>query len=393
LRQLSAGCSKREAKQAYIVGAIVRACDLLKAFRSPGESLALCELVARTELDKTTVFRAAQSLVAGGLLERAGGDHYRCLFRPCQTREFRIGYAAMAGNSLFSQEMTNSLRLAALQKNVELIEVDNELSARIAIRNSERLVQDRVDLAIEFQVHQQAAPEIASNFSRAGIPLIAIHTPHPGAVFFGGNNYLAGRLGGRALAKWAANAWGGKVDSILLLGHSSAGPLTNSRLTGLAAGISEILHQLNPADVIDLDVKGGYAETMHAVNKHLSRSMASRILVGCINDSVALGAVRAFADAGRSDHCAVVGQNGTLPARVELREPNTRLIGSVGFFPEKYGEQVMGLALNILHGDSFPPAVFIKHALISKQNVDSYYPNDSLAVQPGMNSLLFNRYH
>ncbi len=119
--------------------------------------------------------------------------------------------------------------------------------------------------------------------------MIAIHTPHPGAVFFGGNNYVAGRLGGRALAKWAARAWGGKVDSILLLGHSAAGPLTNSRLTGVAAGISEILQELNPADVISLDVKGGYAETIEAVNKHLSRSTASHILVGCINDSVALG--------------------------------------------------------------------------------------------------------
>jgi ribose transport system substrate-binding protein len=132
---------------------------------------------------------------------------------------------------------------------------------------------------------------------------------------------------------------------------------------------------------------------MDAVNKHLSRSTASHILVGCINDSVALGAVRAFADAGRSEHCAIVGQNGTLPARAELRDSNTRLIGSVGFFPERYGEQVIALALNMLHGESVPPAVFIKHALITRENVDAYYPNDTLAVLPVMNSLLFNRYH
>ncbi len=86
------------------------------------------------------------------------------LLRPCQTREFRIGYAAMAGNSLFSQEMSNSLRLAAAANNIELIEVDNRMSARVAIRNSERLVRDRVDLAIEFQVHQRAAAQIAVEF-------------------------------------------------------------------------------------------------------------------------------------------------------------------------------------------------------------------------------------
>ena len=142
-----------------------------------------------------------------------------------------------------------------------------------------------------------------------------------------------------------------------------------------------------------LDVGGGYAESMDAVIRHLSRSTASHILVGCINDSVALGALRAFAEAGRSDHCAVAGQNGTIAARAELREANTRLIGSVGFFPERYGEHLVSLALQMLRGESVPPAVFIKHTLITKQNVDVHYPNDALSPSPDMNSLLFNRYH
>lgn len=380
-------------KSNYLVGPILRACDLLKAFRSPNESLALCELVARTRLNKTTVFRAAQSLVAGGLLERAGSDEYRCLMTPCRPREFRIGYAAMTGNSLFSQEISSSLRLAAAGKNIDLIEMDNQLSARVAIQNAERLIRDRVDLVIEFQVHQKVASEISASFSRAGIPAIAIHTPHPGAVFFGGNNYLAGRIAGRALARWATVAWAGKVDAVLLLGHSAAGPLTNSRLTGTAAGISETVANIDASQVFEVDVKGGYAEAMDAVMKHLTRSKHSHILVGCVNDSVALGAVRAFAEAGRSEHCAVVGQNGTVAARAELRQPNSRLIGSVGFFPETYGEHLMAIALNILHGESVSPAVFIKHALLTKQNVDAYYPNDALAERPDLNSLLFNRYH
>jgi ribose transport system substrate-binding protein len=299
----------------------------------------------------------------------------------------------MTGNSLFSREISNSLRLATAGKNIQLIELDNQLSARVAIHNADRFIRDRVDLAIEFQVHQKVASEIGAKLSKVGIPVIAIHTPHPGAVFFGGNNYLAGRIAGRALARWANNAWAGKVDSVLLLSHAAAGPLTNSRLTGTAAGISEILSELDAATVIDLDVKGGYAETMDAVIKHLSRSRATRILVGCVNDSVALGAVRAFAEAGRSDHCAIVGQNGTIAARVELRQPNSRLIGSVGFFPEKYGEGLVALALDILRGESVPPAVLIKHTLISRQNVNLYYPNDALAVWPDLNTLLFNRYH
>jgi ribose transport system substrate-binding protein len=377
----------------YLVGPILRACEILKAFRSHREVLPLHELVARTGLNKTTAFRAARSLVAGGLLEQVAGDQYRPLVVSRPRREFRLGYAAMSSTSLFSREITEGIRLAAASRGVELIELDNHLSARVAIRNSERLVRDRVDLAIEFQVAQKAADTISHNFAAAGIPLIAIHTPHPGAVFFGGNNYVAGRIAGRALGRWAARKWGGKVDSVLLLGHAAAGSITHMRLTGTTVGITETLYGHDSAAVVEMDVKGGYAETLEALMKYIPRTTATRILVGCINDSVALAAARAFEETGRAEHCAVVGQNGTLPARVELRRPHSRLIGSVGFFPERYGEQILSLAFDILEGKATGPAVFIKHTLITRENVNDLYPNDALAVAPDPNSLLFNRYH
>lgn len=377
----------------YLVSPILRACQILKAFRFEGEAIRLHELVARTGLNKTTAFRAAQSLVAGGLLERVGGDHYRSLLSASLKRSFRIGYAAMTSKSLFANDVSESLRVAASANGIELVELDNQLSARIAIRNSERLARDRLDLAIEFQVHQEVAETVAAKFASAGIPLVAIHTPHPGAVFFGGNNFQAGRIGGRGLGRWASQVWSGKVDCVLLLGHHSAGPLTQSRLTGTAVGISDALPQVDPSIAVHLDVKGGYVETIEAVSKYLARSRAKRILVGCINDSVALGALRAFTESGRAEECAVMGQNGTLAARYELRQPGSRLIGSVAFFPETYGAQLVALAFDILRRKSVPPAVFVKHALLTARNVNEFYPNDVLSEPPATDLLLFGHYH
>jgi len=377
----------------YLVSPIVRACRVLKAFRFEGEAVRLHELVTRTGLHKSTVFRVAQTLVAGGLLERVAGDHYRSLVSISLKRNFRLGYAAMSSKSLFANEVSDSLRVAASANGLDLVELDNQLSARVAIRNAERLVRDRLDLAIEFQVHQEVAETVAAKFRDVGIPLIAIHTPHPGAVFFGGNNFRAGRIGGRALGRWASQVWAGKLDCVLLLGHHSAGPITQSRLTGTVVGISDILPQLDPSIAVQLDVKGGYVETIEAVSKFLTRSRARRILVGCINDAVALGALRAFTECGRAQECAIMGQNGTLAARYELRRPGSRLIGSVAFFPETYGAHLVSLAFDILRGKSVPPAVFIKHALLTAQNVNELYPNDMLSKPPATDLLLFGHYH
>jgi len=383
----------KSAQSTYLVGPILRACEVLKSFRFEGESIPLHELVARTGLNKTTAFRAAQTLVAGGLLERIAGGRYRSIVHHNRGRSFRIGYAAMTTKSLFARDVTESIRVAAAETNMELIELDNQMNARVAIGNSEKLVRERVDLAIEFQVCQEIAPLIASKFADAGIPVIAVHTPHPGATFFGGNNYIAGRIGGRALGRWALKEWNGKVDGVLLLGHAAAGPLTNSRLTGTAVGITETLPAFGSSAIVRLDVKGGYAETMDIVLKHLTRSAAKRFLVGAINDAVALGALRAFAEIGRPEDCAIMGQNGTIAARTELRMPGSRLIGSVAFFPEKYGDHLMPLAMGILRRKCIPPAVFIKHTLITAQNVDNYYPNDALIPPTDADSLLFGRYH
>ena len=56
----------------------------------------------------------------------------------------------------------------------------------------------------------------------------------------------------------------------------------------------------------------------------------------------------------------------------------TRLIGSVAYFPEKYGTEIVAVALDILHRRPVPPAVFVKHQLVTPETVDHIYPNDRL---------------
>ena len=80
-----------------------------------------------------------------------------------------------------------------------------------------------------------------------------------------------------------------------------------------------------------------------------------------------------------------MGQGGSVEARMELRRPGTFLVGTTAFFPESYGENIMALALDILAEKHVPPAVFVKHQLLTKTNLSHYYPNDLLI--PGLSSV------
>jgi ribose transport system substrate-binding protein len=118
--------------------------------------------------------------------------------------------------------------------------------------------------------------------------------------------------------------------------------------------------------------------SFEVVRKHIRGSRSRRLVVGAINDVSAIGALRAFEEAGRADTCAVIGQNASPEGRAELREPNTRLVGSVAFFPERYGPDLIKVSLDILNKRPVPPAVFVEHKLVTPTTVEHYYPNDSL---------------
>lgn len=101
-----------------------------------------------------------------------------------------------------------------------------------------------------------------------------------------------------------------------------------------------------------------------------------RTAVCAVNDLSALAALQAFREAGQEAKCAVIGQDGIPEARAELRRPDSRLAGTVAYFPERYGERLVRLALDILSGRTVPPAVFTSHQLLTSANVDTVYPHD-----------------
>ena len=366
------------ARDRYLVKSVVHSSRVLAAFRTSGEALPLREVAARSGLPKSMVFRLLYTLERCGMVDKAGENLYRSHLRPFRQKPYRLGYAAQGTDYQFSKEISVGLQRAAAREGLKVICVDNRYSPKIAQRNADVLVREKVDLVIEFQTDEQVAPIVAAKYREANIPLIAIEIPHPGATYFGANNYEAGLIGGRYLGRWAKHYWPTGVDEIVLIQLERAGGLPRMRCTGMVVGMTEVFPQLESCRVTHLDGDGKLGNSFEAVRRHLRSSRSRRMLVGAINDPSALGALRAFQEAGRAACCAIMGQNASPEGRAELREPGTRLIGSVAYFPEKYGDHIVGVALDILNRRPVPPAVFVKHQLVTPENINHVYPNDEL---------------
>jgi len=369
----SAGRARSERR--YQLETVARACLVLRAFATDEEVLGLADIARRTGFEKTIVFRIIRTLEHEGLLRKVEDRRYATNVRLLRPKRFRIGYASQTSNSPFSMAIEQSLRRAASKSEVDLIVFDNHYSGKIALRRARQMIEERVDLAIEFQTHDSVAPLVSDMFHAAKIPLIAVEIPHPGAVFYGVDNYNAGVIAGRALAKWVKRAWEGRADELLLLELKMAGSIPLLRLKGVEAVVNEAVPGIR---VIRMDTRGEFARALAGVRKRLQSAPAVKTLIAGVNDPCVLGALRAFEESGRLPLCAAVGLGAIPEARQELRRPGTKLIGSVAFFPERYGKDLVALALDILHKRHAPSAVFAGHQLLTRDNVDSLYPNDGV---------------
>ena len=214
----------RATQDGYLVKSLVHASEILWVFQHPGEGLRLRDVMDRTGFGKGMCFRLLYTLRHCGFIEKVDGNRYRLTSEVRRRKRYRIGYASQGQDSSFGEEVHRGLVRAAERERLELIVVDNRYQPKIALKNAELLIRDRVDLVIEFQTDESMAPAIAAKYHEAKIPLIAIDIPHPGATYFGANNYEAGLLAGRYLGKWARQRWDGQVDEILLVSWRAPAP-------------------------------------------------------------------------------------------------------------------------------------------------------------------------
>jgi ribose transport system substrate-binding protein len=356
---------------------LIRACQILKVFHDQSECLRLSDVVVRTGLHKTTALRMLSALVACDLLVRVGETKYKLGIRPLGRRRYRFGYGMQSAEFGFSRAVTESLQRSASVADIDLLVLDNQDSPKVALRNADTFVRERVDLVIESQTDTRIAGQICSRFRAASIPVIALEIPHPQTVFYGANNSQAGLIAGRYLARWAETHWQGHADELLLLELPKAGQIPNARILGSMLGVLERLVWLSERQIKILRTSGHYENTVALTRSYLRKSRAQRILVAAINDPCALGALQAFRDAGREEHCAIVGQNASAEAHAELATRGSRLIGTVGYFPERYGEGVIPLALDLLTGKPVPPATFVRHEMVTPSNLRAFYPENT----------------
>lgn len=325
-------------------------------------------------VDETAPIEHIDRLLDHGVPVTVCGDGRAALRRPPSEQHpaVRIGFANLTEDHPFPFAVRQGLERAAAEAGqVDLLVADNAMSGRAALKNVDYFVEHRADIVIEYQYHADYGEVIMARFREAGIPVIAIDVPLPGATYFGVDNYVAGQIGGKAAADEASARWGGSVDRVVSLELAAAGRTPAARMQGqldalrsrITVSDEHVTHMDSGIDRADTHL--AFADMLHAFPE------LARIVVLAATDEAALGAIDAIKQAGRSELSVVVSQGADAGARAELLTPGSPLIGAVSYVPERYGPQLIDLALSLLRSEPVPPAVYITHELVTAASIRS----------------------
>ena len=359
--------AKAKIKRLYLIPILSKALDVIELLEQDHSPLTLEDVYQRTNISKTSVYRILKTLVHRGYLAQMPNGQYRLVSRP---RRLRFGFAVQSAEMPYSEAVAQSVSAAAAASGVELLMLDNRYDPAVAVRNAEEFVAKRVDLVLEFQVEEAAAPRVAHIFKKADIPLVAIDVPHPNSTYFGVDNFEVGFEAASILAQYAQRKWKGKVDRVVGVGFSEAGSFVQNRITGAFDGIRERFKELEPEQFVQIEGRG-LREPSHKVMKELLRGCrpGEHTLVAAATDSSALGVLDAVREAGQEDNFAIVGQDCIPEVMEEMRRGTSAMIGSISHEPETYGPRLIQLGIAILRGYTVPPYNYVHHKAVTPETL------------------------
>ncbi|MBV8334407.1 MAG: hypothetical protein JO358_02940, partial [Alphaproteobacteria bacterium] len=197
---------------------------------------------------------------------------------------------------------------------------------------------------------------------------------------YGPDNRGAGRIAGEALGAFARENWPGQQVLGVLIGDL-AGPSSaiKDRIQGITEGVHEALPTLQFAS---LDTVGQSVRADALLAKFLLTQPSQRLLIATLDDLAAVYAARAIEMNRRQSDCVIVSQgldpniHGGSGEKKEL-DPNNRssvVLGSVAYYMDRWGYDVLPLALRLLAGETVPPRTVTRHKLVTPANVFREYP-------------------
>jgi ribose transport system substrate-binding protein len=281
-----------------------------------------------------------------------------------------IGYISLGEYIPFAALVTGGIQEQAEIAGANLVWCDSNTDPAKTLECAQQMATQGAQGVINFQVDQAQSPQYCEAYGN--VPTIAIDIRQAPCenVFYGANNHEAGRLAGANIGKYAKDTWDCDYNAYVSLESTGAADANTQRMGGFRDGFQEFCPLVNETVLADADRTD---KALPQMTDLLPSLPGNRIVVVAINEDGILGAIGAARTLGREADLFYAGQ-GADPSIWPEIACNPQYIGTVAYFPERYGRTVVPAMIDLLDGKEVGTPLYTAHEVVTAENIRQIYP-------------------
>ena len=282
-------------------------------------------------------------------------------YRIVNKQRHRIGFLVNKDRNSFIQAVHNSiLEATAACDSISLVIRECEREYPSVVENLNRLIDEKVDLIIDYSLCLESLLYVGERCLSKGIKLISVDYLAPGAVYFGADNAMAGRIAGQKAVQYIVNSWKRPLNHLVVLGKYGYEPITRMRISSALEEMEAVLPMKSVQTHLIEWGNPDIQPTQELVKLLKAVPQQENILIMVFNLRHLLSSYDYILQYRNAENTIIVGQNHTKQIEEFMKSGNSPIIGCVHYNPETYGEAIIDIALKIFSKHDVPPRTYTK---------------------------------
>ncbi len=292
----------------------------------------------------------------------------------------KVGYSTPSLNAPFYVILTEYIKKYTERQGMKFVSADGQDDIIKQITSIEDLLAAGVNVLIVNPLDHKALVPVVNAASKSGVPVFVVDSAiDPDADYI--TSVQANNEGnGELIGGWIINKFGKTKIKAALISGSQGNPVGREKRLGFIRGFAEM--QLITQGNVDLTIVaqgwGNWTNNggLKAMEDILVANPDINLLVA-ENDAMAMGALKAVNEAGKSSSITVVGYDGQKEAYELIRDGK---FGATALnSPQQLARLVTEAVVRFLNGEKrIDKLICTPAVIITKENVDNYYDPKAL---------------
>ena len=302
-------------------------------------------------------------VLLAGLVFAGGGQQAK------KSGGMKFGYVLNDMSHEWYQNIAKGARARAAELGIDITIQDAAMDAAKQVSQLENMIAQGVDVLIITPVDVKALPNVVSEATKAGIPVITESNVVPGTKTYVG---IDNKTGGRKAGLWFAEyAKANNIDPRIIIVGLPAFEDCRLRVEGFKEGMNQA--GLKYTILQEVDGQGSKETSLRVSQDAITAHPDVNVIFG-INDNSTTGGMAAYKEAGLNESKLTAigfGFEGVVGREALLSGGPYK--AAVAMFPDYVGVSVVDAAVKAYNKETLPANYESGTVVITQQNFSQFY--------------------